>query len=204
MARQVATRLGYRYVDTGSLYRAVALNVMRSGTSPADHTAIAKLLASTRISVSPDPGSPRIRVDDLDVTQEIRTAEVSQMASVVSAIPEVREWLLPVQRTMGSEGHVVVEGRDIGTCVFPAASVKFFLDADREVRAARRQRELVTAGVSVPLDRTQQDMETRDHRDRTRSLSPLQPASDAIVVDTSTLSLDEVIEKLMTVISSKQ
>lgn len=177
---------------------------MRSRTSPSDHTAIATLLASTRITVSPDPSSPRIRVDDLDVTQDIRTAEVSQMASVVSAIPAVREWLLPVQRALGSEGHVVVEGRDIGTCVFPAASVKFFLDAPSEVRAARRQRELVTAGISVPLDRTQQDMETRDHRDRTRSLSPLQPASDAIVIDTSLLSIDAVIERLMTVILSKQ
>lgn len=204
VARQVATRLDYRYVDTGSLYRAVAWNVTRSGISPADHLAIAKLLSSTRITLIPDPASPRIRVDDQDVTQDIRTAEVSQMASMVSAIPAVREWLLPVQRALGSEGHVVVEGRDIGTCVFPAASVKFFLDADSDVRAARRQRELVTAGVSVPLDRTQQDMETRDHRDRTRSLSPLQPASDAIVIDTSTLSVDEVIEKLMTVISSKQ
>lgn len=204
VARQVATRLGYRYVDTGSLYRAVAWKVMRSGISPADHRAIAKLLSSTGITVTPDPGSPRIRVDDQDVTQEIRTAEVSQMASVVSAIPAVREWLLPVQRNLGSEHHVVVEGRDIGTCVFPAASVKFFLDADSDVRAARRQRDLVTAGVSVPLDRTQQDMEMRDHRDRTRSLSPLQPALDAIVLDTSMLSIDEVIEKLMMAISSKQ
>jgi CMP/dCMP kinase len=204
VARQVATRLGYRYVDTGSLYRAVAWNVTRSGTSPTDHSAIVKLLATTRISVSADPNSPRIRVDDLDVTQDIRTAEVSQMASVVSAIPAVREWLLPVQRAMGSEGHVVVEGRDIGTCVFPLASVKFFLDADSQVRAARRQRDLVTAGVSVPLDRTQQEMETRDHRDRTRSLSPLQPARDAVVIDTSALSVEEVIEKLITVISSKQ
>jgi CMP/dCMP kinase len=204
VARQVATRLRYRYVDTGSLYRAVAWRVARTGTNPADHSAIAKLLASTRITVNPDPESPRIRVDDRDVTQEIRTAEVSQLASVVSAIPAVREWLLPVQRALGSEGHVVVEGRDIGTCVFPTASVKFFLEADSEVRAARRQRELVTAGVSVPLDRTQQDMDMRDHRDRTRSLSPLKPASDAIVIDTSTLSVDEVIDKLMTVISSKQ
>ena len=204
VARQVATRLRYRYVDTGSLYRAVAWRVARAGTNPADHGAITKLLASIRITVNPDPGSPRIRVDDREVTQEIRTTEVSQLASVVSAIPAVREWLLPVQRALGSEGHVVVEGRDIGTCVFPAAPVKFFLEADSEVRAARRQRELVTAGVSVPLDRTQQDMDTRDHRDRTRSLSPLKPASDAIVIDTSTLSVDEVIDKLMTVIASKQ
>ena len=176
----------------------------RSGTTPTDQVAIARLLASTRITVSQDPESPRIRVDDLDVTQDIRTAEVSRLASVVSAIPAVREWLLPVQRAMGSEGHVVVEGRDIGTCVFPSASVKFFLDADSEVRAARRQRELVTAGVADQLDRTQRDMETRDHRDRTRSLSPLTPANDAIVIDTSTLSVDEVIEKLMAAIASKQ
>ncbi|HET7059689.1 MAG TPA: (d)CMP kinase, partial [Nitrospiraceae bacterium] len=171
VAKQLATRLRYRYVDTGSLYRAVAWKVMRVGVTPSDHTAIATLLASTQITLIPDPGSPRVRVDDQDVTQEIRTAEVSHMASVVSAVPAVREWLLPVQRALGAEGHVVVEGRDIGTCVFPRASVKLFLEADSEVRAARRQREFVTAGVSVPLDRTQQDMDARDQRDRTRSLS---------------------------------
>ena len=204
VAKQLATRLRYRYVDTGSLYRAVAWKVMRAGVNPSDHTAITALLASTRISLTPDPGSPRVRVDDKDVTQEIRTAEVSHMASVVSAIPAVREWLLPVQRVLGAEGRVIVEGRDIGTCVFPEASVKLFLDADSEVRAARRQRELVTAGASVPLDRTQQDMDARDERDRTRLLSPLQPAADAVVIDTSALSLDQVMDKLMAVISSKR
>ncbi|MDQ6735398.1 MAG: (d)CMP kinase [Nitrospirota bacterium] len=204
VAKQLATRLRYRYVDTGSLYRAVAWKMMRVGVNPMDHMAITSLLASTRITLIPEPESPQVRVDDQDVTQEIRTTEVSHMASVVSAIPAVREWLLPVQRAMGAEGHVVVEGRDIGTCVFPTASVKLFLDADSKIRAARRQREFVTAGVSVPLDRTQQDMEARDQRDRTRSLSPLQPAADALVLDTSALSLDQVIDTLMAVISSKQ
>jgi CMP/dCMP kinase len=204
VAKQLAARLRYRYVDTGSLYRAVAWKVMRVGVNPMDHMAISSLLASTRITLIPDPESPRVRVDDQDVTQEIRTTEVSHMASVVSAIPSVREWLLPIQRAMGTDGHVVVEGRDIGTCVFPTASVKLFLDADSEIRAARRQREFVTAGVSIPLDRTQQDMEARDQRDRTRSLSPLQPAADAVVLDTSALTLDQVIDTLMAVISSKQ
>lgn len=204
VAKQLATRLRCRYVDTGSLYRAVAWKVMRVGVDPSNHAAIAALLASTRLSLIPDPRSPRVRVDDQDVTQEIRTAEVSQMASVVSAIPAVREWLLPVQRAFGADGHVVVEGRDIGTCVFPAASVKLFLDADSEVRAARRQREFVTAGVSVPLDRTQQDIDARDQRDRTRSLSPLRPAADAVVIDTSALSLDQVLDTLMAVVASKQ
>lgn len=204
VAKQLATRLRCRYVDTGSLYRAVAWKVMRVGVDPSNRAAIAALLASTRLSLIPDPRSPRVRVDDQDVTQEIRTAEVSQMASVVSAIPAVREWLLPVQRAFGADGHVVVEGRDIGTCVFPAASVKLFLDADSEVRAARRQREFVTAGVSVPLDRTQQDIDARDQRDRTRSLSPLRPAADAVVIDTSALSLDQVLDTLMAVVASKQ
>lgn len=204
VAKQLATRLHYRYVDTGSLYRAIAWKVLRAGVNPSDHTAITALLASTRISLTPDPEAPCVRVDDNDVTHEIRTAEVSHMASVVSAIPAVREWLLPVQRVLGAEGHVIVEGRDIGTCVFPAASVKLFLDADSEVRAARRQRELVTAGASVPLNRTQQDMDARDERDRTRLLSPLQPAPDAVVIDTSALSLEQVMDKLMAVISSKR
>jgi cytidylate kinase len=200
----VAARLRYRYVDTGALYRAVAWKVVQQRVAPSDHAAIAQLLQETRIAVASDPAAPRVQVDDRDVTEEIRAAEVSHMASIVSAIPAVREWLLPVQRSMGSEGHVVVEGRDIGTCVFPLADVKFFLDADSAVRAARRQRELVTAGHSQQLDRTRQDIDARDQRDRSRSVAPLTAASDALAIDTSALSLEQVIERLMAVIASKQ
>jgi cytidylate kinase len=200
----VAARLRYRYVDTGALYRAVAWKVAQQAVDPSDHAAIARLLQDTRIAVASNPEAPRVQVDDRDVTEDIRTAEVSHMASIVSALPAVREWLLPVQRSLGSEGHVVVEGRDIGTCVFPAADVKFFLDADSAVRAARRQRELVTAGHTPQLDRTRQDIEARDQRDRSRSVAPLTAATDALAIDTSALSIEQVIEQLMAVIASKQ
>ena len=200
----MAARLRYRYVDTGALYRAVAWKVGQQRIDPSDHAAIARLLQETRITVASDPGAPRVQVDDRDVTEDIRTAEVSHMASIVSAIPVVREWLLPVQRSIGSEGHVVVEGRDIGTCVFPAADVKFFLDADSSVRAARRQRELVTAGHSPQLDRTRQDIDARDQRDRSRSVAPLAAATDALEIDTSAMSIEQVIERLMAIIATKQ
>lgn len=196
--------MGYRYLDTGSLYRAVAWKVTHNRVDPSDSTALARLLDETRIAVTSDPGASRVRVDDCDVTQDIRTPEVSHLASIVSAIPVVRKWLLPVQRDLGSEGQIVVEGRDIGTVVFPEADVKVFLDADREVRAARRQHELVTAGQSPQFDRTRQDLDQRDQRDRARTVAPLQAAEDAIVIDTSTLSVEQVIERLLAVIASKQ
>ena len=199
----MAARLRYRYVDTGALYRAVAWKVGQQRIDPSDHAAIARLLQETRIVIVSDPAAPRVEVDDRDVTEDIRTAEVSHMASIVSAIPAVRE-SPSVQRSIGSEGHVVVEGRDIGTCVFPAADVKFFLDADSSVRAARRQRELVTAGHSPQLDRTRQDIDARDQRDRSRSVAPLAAATDALEIDTSALSIEQVIERLMAVIATKQ
>lgn len=204
VARQVAVRLHYRYLDTGALYRAVAWKVAEDHLDPSDHQSVARLLNDTRIEVMTDPADPRVRIDDRDVTHGIRTPEVSHMASIISAIPAVREWLLPVQRALASEGQVVVEGRDIGTCVFPKADVKVYLDADSEVRAARRQRELVAAGQSPQSDRIRQDINQRDQRDRSRPLAPLKAAADAVVIDTSTLNVEQVIERLTTVIASKQ
>jgi cytidylate kinase len=120
----------------------------------------------------------------------------------VSAIPAVRAWLLPVQRRLGSDGNVVVEGRDIGTCVFPHADAKFFLDADVAVRAARRHRELATAGYAVALEKTQQDIAVRDTRDRSRELSPLAPAADAHIIDTSALEVGQVVDRMLDIIAS--
>jgi cytidylate kinase len=203
VAKQLAARLGYQYLDTGALYRAVAWKVRQTGVSASDHAAVDGLLARMRIAFDQDPVAPRIHVDGQDVTEAIRTAEISRLASVVSAIPEVREWLLPIQRQAGSSLGVVVEGRDIGTCVFPAAEVKFFLEADADVRAARRHRELTAAGHGPALERTQEELRTRDTRDRSRQVAPLKPAADAYVIDTSALDVDEVVSRMLAVITSK-
>jgi len=138
-----------------------------------------------------------VSVDGQDITHQIRTTDVSRMASIVSAIPGVRAALLPLQRKMGKDGRVVVEGRDIGTVVFPESDVKFFLDATSEVRAARRQHELIAAGHSVHLEGMRQDIEARDQRDRSRTVAPLAPAGDAIVIDTSALGIEDVVDRMV-------
>jgi cytidylate kinase len=170
---------------------------------PSDHIAVAQLLLNTHITMHQDPASPRVCIDEQDVTHEIRTAEISGMASIVSAIPAVRHWLLPIQQEMGSDGDVVVEGRDIGTRVFPTADVKFFLDADADVRAKRRHVELTTAGHSVALDKTRQEVHLRDTRDRSRELAPLTPATDAHTIDTSALEVGQVVDRMLAIIASK-
>lgn len=202
-AKRLALRLGYRYIDTGALYRAVAWKARMSGIDLSDHHAVAQLLSSTSLILGQDPNLPRISVDGKDVTDEIRTPEISRMASIVSAIPAVREWLIPIQRQMGVGGGVVVEGRDIGTRIFPAADVKFFLDADQTVRAMRRHHELASFGERAALEQTRQEIENRDARDRSRPISPLVPASDAIVIDTTSLGVEQVVDRMMSVVASK-
>jgi cytidylate kinase len=203
VARLLALRLGFLYLDTGALYRAVAWKVRARGVDPADRDAVAALLPSTTIAMEYRPERPRVSVDGRDVSEEIRAEEISRKASIVSAIPAVREWLLPVQRRIGAAGGVVAEGRDLGTRVFPAADVKIFLEADQEVRAGRRHRELAGTDRSVALDQTRQEIVNRDERDRSRDLAPLVPAADATVVDTSTLTVEQVVERLMAVIAAK-
>ncbi|MBM4123337.1 MAG: (d)CMP kinase [Nitrospira sp.] len=203
VAKLLALRLGYLYLDTGALYRAVAWKVRQAGVDPSDHEAVATLLPATTVTMEYRPERARVSVDQQDVTEEIRTPDISRLASVVSAIPAVRDWLLPVQRRIGSAGGVVAEGRDLGTRVFPAADVKFFLEADMEVRAARRHRELTAAGHAAPLNETRRDIHTRDTQDRSRDIAPLVPASDASVVDTSVLTAEQVVDRMMAVIAAK-
>jgi cytidylate kinase len=147
-------------------------------------------------------GVMQVLVDGLDVTGHLRRPEVTAAASIVSAIPAVREWLLPIQRQIGQRGSVVAEGRDIGTKVFPAAPYKFFLEADAEVRVARRHRELVAAGRGGTVETTSRDLSARDQRDRTRSVDPLVPADDARFIDTSALSPDQVVAQMIAVVST--
>ena len=203
MARVLALRLGYLYLDTGALYRAVAWKVQRAGVEPGSVEAIATLLRATTIRIEQQPERTCVLVDGQDITKEIRSPEVSRLASVVSAIPAVREWLLPVQREIGRSGGLVAEGRDLGTRVFPSADVKFFLDASLEVRAARRTLELTAAGRHAVLDQTSREIEARDGRDRTRELAPLVPAPDARIIDTSDLQVEEIVDRMMDAIASK-
>ena len=203
VARQLARRLKYLYLDTGALYRAVAWKVREAGLAPTDSQAIADLLKATRLTMNQDPERPRVSVDARDVTEEIRAPEISRLASQVSAIPAVREWLLPVQRQIGRAGNVVAEGRDLGTRVFPEAGVKFFLEADTKVRAGRRQRELTAAGRAAPLEDTRRELEARDRQDRTRQLAPLVAAPDATVIDSSAMEVEQVIERMLAVVAAK-
>ncbi len=203
VARLLALRLGYLYLDTGALYRAVAWKVREAGLSPDDRAAITALLPETTLRMECGPELVHVFVDGRDVTGELRTPGVTALASMVSAIPAVREWLLPVQREIGASGSVVAEGRDIGTRVFPKADIKFFLEADADIRATRRHRELVAAGHSVQFDQTKRDLTGRDDRDRSRTVGPLMPAPDAERIDTSSMPAETVVEQMMAVITAK-
>ncbi len=201
VAKMLAARLGYLYLDTGALYRAVALKVLRSGIHPTDKERIVKMLPTTSIRMQFHHRVMQVLVDGVDVTGQLRTPEVTEAASVVSAIPAVREWLLPVQQQIGQGGSVVAEGRDIGTRVFPRAPFKFFLDADTAIRVERRHRELVAAGRGEAIESTSRDLSDRDRRDRTRTVDPLVPAIDARSIDTSMLSPEQVVEQMIAVVS---
>jgi len=203
VAKLLAERLRYLYLDTGALYRAVAWAVLQHGVDLADQEAVAALLPVTSLKMEFENEMVVVRVNGTDVTGHLRSPAVSAAASIVSAIPAVRAWLLPVQRRIGENGSVVAEGRDIGTKVFPSAAVKFFLEADATVRAERRHRELVAAGHSREIEQTSAEMAGRDSRDRTRTVAPLVPAEDAHHIDTSRLSAAEVVDRMMGIIAAK-
>lgn len=196
VSRLLAERLGYRYVDTGALYRTVSLLAWERQLDPGDTEGLALVCEALEVRFEPGPGGQRLFVGQRDVTAQIRRPEVSQMASKVSAQPLVRERLLAVQRELGCGGGIVVEGRDIGTVVFPGADLKVYLDASAEERSRRRYRELRQKGASTSLALTRSDMQERDERDRHRRHAPLRPASDAIILDTTGLSLAEVVDTL--------
>ncbi|MBX3301622.1 MAG: (d)CMP kinase [Nitrospira sp.] len=203
VAKLLAARLGCLYLDTGALYRAVAWKILRSGRHPTDHEQVVKLLPLTSLHMESQNGAVQVLIDGIDVAGDLRTPEVTAAASIVSAIPEVREWLLPIQRQIGQRGSVVAEGRDVGTRVFPTAPYKFFLDADANIRVERRHRELVAAGRGGAIEATYRDLSDRDLRDRTRSIDPLVPAPDARRIDTSLLSPEQVVEQMMAAVSTE-
>jgi CMP/dCMP kinase len=203
VAKLLASRLGYLYLDTGALYRSVAWAVLENNLNPEDSYAVAGLLSNLSLQMQIENNTVYVSVNGKDVSGELRTPAVSSAASIISAIPAVRAWLLPVQRQIGEKGSVVAEGRDIGTKVFPAASVKFFLEADPTVRAQRRHRELVAAGHMKAIEETSADMSGRDNRDRSRAVAPLIPAEDAHHIDTSRLSAEDVVNQMLAVVTAK-
>jgi cytidylate kinase len=193
VSRLLAERLGYRYVDTGALYRGVAVAVRERGVSPEDGRAVGAVLSGLRLALSPGGSGTRLVAGGRDVTEEIRAPEVSMLASRLSAQPAVRAHLLAVQRELGRGKAAVFEGRDMGTVVFPEADVKFFLSASAEKRAERRHAELAAKGAAS-LEEVAADMARRDARDSTRALAPLVPAADAIRIDSTELTVEQVVD----------
>jgi cytidylate kinase len=197
VARGVAQKLGYAYVDTGAMYRAVALAARSRGMSLDDGAAIGRLAASLTFRFRWDDDVLRLIVDGLDVTREIRTDDAGKGASLVSVHPEVRAALLDRQREMAADGGVVMDGRDIGTVVLPGAELKVFLDASLGERARRRHEELVRRGEIVHLAEVRAGLEERDRRDRERAAAPLRAAPDAVLVDTTEMTIPQAIRTVV-------
>ena len=199
--RGLAERLGYTFIDTGAMYRALALKALRAGVATDDGEALASLLSRTAIALA-DAGRA-VSLDGEDVSAAIRTREVSDAASRGAAHGAVRRAMVERQQEMGRAGGVVMDGRDIGTAVFPGADVKFFVLADPARRAERRHRELQAAGQAADLKAIEQDVRERDQRDTTRAESPLVRAADAVDVDTTDLGPDEVVERMLAIVRER-
>lgn len=199
-ARAVAEALGFLYVDTGALYRALALKLLESGAALEESPALEAFLASTTVNLSGSPAALRVWLDGADVVGKIRTPEVSEASSRLAAMPAVRRRLVDVQRALAAEGPLVGEGRDLGTVVFPDAEVKIYLDADLATRARRRAKELEARGIPMAVEQVQEELERRDERDRGRADSPLRPAGDAITLDTSRLTIEEQVARVLDIV----
>jgi len=208
----VARRLGYLFLDTGAMYRALTWLALQRGLDPEDEEAIARLAAETVMEVSqPPPGSGdprgsercRVCVDGEDATPHLRTPEVEASVSLVSRVPAVRRELVRMQRRLAQRGPTVMAGRDIGTAVLPDADLKVYLDASREERARRRRQQLALRGLAPSFEGVLADLEKRDAIDSSRSVSPLRPAADAVIIKTDGLSLEEVVERVLSLVEAR-
>lgn len=200
IGRKLARELGLLYIDTGSMYRAVALAVIRSGVDPHDHGAVVSLASRLRLDLKGDPDSLEVYLEGRNITGEIRSEEVTQMSSIISMIPGVRRAMVSRQRELGRSG-AVLNGRDIGTVVFPDAQVKFFLTASAKERAERRFAE--TGAESHSFGEVLEEIIDRDRRDSTRTDSPLAVAKDAVVIDSTGLSIEEVFDRVLRTVQAK-
>jgi len=199
VAREVARRLGFRYVDTGAMYRAVAVTALRRGISPDNTETLARLAGEIRLRLEPaSDGTSRLLVDGEDVTAALRSVEVNRIVSRVARVPGVRQALVDLQRTLGVAGGVVMEGRDIGSVILPGAEIKVFLTASREARARRRQAELASAGEAVPLEDVRRIEAEDDEAAMTREVAPLRVAPDAVVIDSTDLTIEQVVAQILT------
>jgi cytidylate kinase len=201
VSRILAARLGYRYIDTGALYRGVAMAAISSGLKPDDDNGFLAMFNTVKLYFVPGEAGLRLFLNGSDITDQIRTPEISMAASAVSARPVVRNFLLNLQRDLGRDKNVVFEGRDMGTVVFPDADVKFFLDASLTTRAKRRFRELAPT-TPQSLEGVETDMRRRDENDSSRDLAPLKAAEDAIRIDSTDLTIEEVVERMVAAVNA--
>ena len=200
VAARLAARFGLLNLETGAMYQAFALKAIENKTSPGDADALQRLASSTSISLEPTPSGNRVLLDGNDVTTRVRDTAVTEAASLVSVHPVIRQWMVDLQRKLGEKGGIVMEGRDIGTVVFPDADIKVFLDASPEARGERRYEQ---TGKSTAQETILEEIRERDDRDRNRAQSPLRPAPDAIVIDSTHLTLDEVVSEVEALVTAR-
>ena len=204
IAKAVAKQLEYIYVDTGALYRSIALNAINSGTNTDNEAEINELLSNTKVEIKFIDGEQRVFLNSQDISDKIRTTEVSMMASKVSAIAAVRDFLLELQRGLARENNVIMDGRDIGPVFLPQAQVKIFLTASAQCRAKRRYKDYLAAGnTKESYEQILADIQQRDYNDSHRAVAPLKPAEDSVIVDTSDDTLEQSVEKIMAGVNSK-
>jgi len=197
IAKIVSRKLGYNYIDTGAMYRAISWKAFREKIDLKAKEKLIKMVRNTKIELKNRAGMVKVYLDGKDITNKIRGKRLAEGASILATIPEVREQLMKIQRRMGSSGGIVVEGRDIGTVVFPRADYKFYLDASIKERALRRYRELKVKGEEGQLAELEKAIRSRDKRDRTRRVAPLKIARDAVVIDSTDMSKKEVVEFIL-------
>ncbi|MBN1832810.1 MAG: (d)CMP kinase [Deltaproteobacteria bacterium] len=201
LARLLAKRLNFLYLDTGAMYRAVALQAQRYGVNLTEIPTLWKLCRNLDLDFRPDGEKTRLYMGEEDISMAIRTPEIDMLSSEISAVKEVRDAMTDLQRKIGRAGNLVAEGRDMGTDVFPNAEYKFFLTAPIEVRAERRYIERVNRGETVSLDDVKKGLKQRDYQDETRAIAPLRPAKDARIIDTTALRPHQVLEKILEEVS---
>ena len=204
MAKCLARKLGFVYVDTGAIYRTVGYHMNLMGIGPRDKDGVERLLDDVNLKITyGDDGSQHMLLNGFDVTEEIRTPEMSKSASEISAQPAVREFLLDMQRDIARTHNVIMDGRDIGTVVLPQADVKIYLTASARVRAERRMKEQEAKGQKQSFEKVLQEIEARDHQDMTRAIAPLKQAKDAVLLDTSELNLEESVAAMEAIIAQR-
>ena len=204
IAKKIAKKLGFIYVDTGAMYRAIGLYLLEKGVNYEDEQQIGRAIQDIQIAISYRDGEQQVMLNGENVSAKIRTEEVGNMASKTSKYSVVREKLLELQRSLASSADVLMDGRDIGTCILPNADLKIFLTADAGVRAKRRYLELTEKGISCNIEDIEKDIIERDRRDTTRAIAPLKKAEDAVEVDTSHMPIDEVVDTIVSMVVSRR